>query len=121
MYRCIPCFEYEIKIIILLLSYTKGIKLHTYYINRLPTNRFNSIHLGHNSIQSGSIQMNTILLCIDSVPTYLCLTLKNSNVCLVNFLNNMRYRQQKRKSQGFRLKICCNVYILLEIQSFHDC
>ena len=31
----------------------------------------------------------------------------------------MRYRQQKRKSQGFRLKMCCNFYIILEIQSFH--
>ena len=31
----------------------------------------------------------------------------------------MQYRQQKRKSQGFRLKMCCNFYITLEIQSFH--
>ena len=63
--------------------------------------------------------MNTVLLWIDLVPTYLCLTLKNSNVCSVNFLNNMRYRQQKRKSQGLRLKMCCKFYIILEIQSFH--
>ena len=31
----------------------------------------------------------------------------------------MRYRQQKRKSRGFGLKMCCNFYIILEIQSFH--
>ena len=31
----------------------------------------------------------------------------------------MRYRQQKTKSQGFRLKMCCNFYVTLEIQSFN--
>ena len=93
---------------------------------KLPTlnmvcGRAGTIHLTHESIQIDLLRSrfdsNEYSIVVNRFGANL--TLKNSNVCSDNFLNNMRYRQQKRKSRGFGLKMCCNFYIILEIQSFH--